>query len=521
MTETATAESIQGKEGFFNLLTISQRAFGIYIVLVLIILISIAPFISYPCKTETSYVNLFVLGVSLLSGLGVLKLAKLASNSKVGRFLTSRGAFRAFVLFGSVLLVSLQLIIVENAWFKTGWDVQCITQPWRTDLQQYYSNYPNQLFLAGVFEKLQMCASLLGHNDGYLVLVAGSCLCITSSLALTTFSAKRIGGYKLGYLTFFVGFFIVGLSPWMLVPYSDTYGMLFVAIVFWSYIFITHPIVKWTLLPFFIYLGYGIKPTVAFIGFAIALLELSTLAKKRDTAQAFTLTCPVLLSILARFSALALGILIGMSTVYMMQLKISEIDPEMAFSPTHFLMMGFNQNTSGVFSADDVAFSRSFTTKNERQIANIQEWVHRTLDSEPQNLVKLIVKKTCCAYGDGTFAWEREGAFYTGEGNPEDNIVKRIYGITYLQNPFETLCQIAWFLILLGISIGGLRHKTPNKTLSIISLTLFMLSVFLTIFECRARYLFLYMPLFTLLGCEGWLSLGSNQRSNGFPKKSR
>ena len=44
-------------------------------------------------------------------------------------------------------------------------------------------------------------------------------------------------------------------------------------------------------------------------------------------------------------------------------------------------------------------------------------------------------------------------------------------------------------------------------------LTLLMLAIFLMLFECRARYILLYMPLLILLSSEGLRSAATHSRA--------
>lgn len=51
-----------------------------------------------------------------------------------------------------------------------------------------------------------------------------------------------------------------------------------------------------------------------------------------------------------------------------------------------------------------------------------------------------------------------------------------------------------------------LAQKNPSKTEDVLICSVFLLSVFLMLFECRAKYLFLYSPFFVILAVVGWSS---------------
>lgn len=51
--------------------------------------------------------------------------------------------------------------------------------------------------------------------------------------------------------------------------------------------------------------------------------------------------------------------------------------------------------------------------------------------------------------------------------------------------------------------------RSVNRTCSVMALTLIFLSGFLLIFECRARYLYLFSPYYVLLAIDGLVGVGS------------
>lgn len=70
-------------------------------------------------------------------------------------------------------------------------------------------------------------------------------------------------------------------------------------------------------------------------------------------------------------------------------------------------------------------------------------------------------------------------------------------------NTFAPLFQVLWLFVLVGCVLIVLGRR-PLKAETVIAFTLLMLSAFLMLFEARARYLFLYLPFFIILGTMGW-----------------
>lgn len=188
--------------------------------------------------------------------------------------------------------------------------------------------------------------------------------------------------------------FLGPLSPNILVPYSDSYGMLCPTIVLFLYTSASNQRVKCLLIPLFSYLGYCIKPTAIFALGAIVLVEgFSYLgqviqAGKKAFSQAFlrrvlTGALCALLSFAAAF-----GIAGIVKTA-------SGITPnrENSVSAAHYLMMGFNADYTGVFSSEDLSFSESQPTYDERVAANLSAWQNRVVELGPEGVSKLLAKK--------------------------------------------------------------------------------------------------------------------------------
>lgn len=310
--------------------------------------------------------------------------------------------------------------------------------------------------------------------------------------------------------------FLGPLSPNILVPYSDSYGMLCPTIVLFLYTSASNQRVKCLLIPLFSYLGYCIKPTAIFALGAIVLLEgFSYLgqviqAGKKAFSQAFlrrvlTGALCALLSFAAAF-----GIAGIVKTA-------SGITPnrENSVSAAHYLMMGFNADYTGVFSSEDLSFSESQPTYDERVAANLSAWQNRVVELGPEGVSKLLAKKAMLSYGEGAFTW-RDWYFENVYG--DNAAIRWIYGIpdesqTPLKLkptdvvPWAWPAQVMWFMCLVGIVLSALKRNASRKECAL-CLALLMLSAFLLLFECRARYLFLFAPYFVILGTIGWHRFG-------------
>lgn len=494
---------------------------GFYLLYALVCVVLVAPFIDFSCKPACSLMNPLYLLVAALVGVGTAFAAGMLARLSWVKGLCNQRTFRIFVGVGTLVLLLAQLIIIASSWFLTEWDVGILTAvdnvAW---WEWYFEIYPNQHFLAGLFAHLVGFGKLIGFDDGYLFLTQISCLNVCASVALAALVAKRLGGFGVGYAAFLLGAFFIGLSPWILVPYSDTYAMPWVALSLWFLVCVDKHFLKAFGMTFAALAGYYIKPTAIFILVAAVCVYgakwIVTFVHGRavhgeDDAprchRGTMLRLPLLMAcaaVLAAFLGLSLAHSIGDIGL--------EVDDEMAFTPTHYLMMGFNPEGGG-YSGDDVDESFSHPTRQERQEANLRIWAQRAHDAGPLGVAGLLIRKTCTNYGDGTMAWACEGGFWGSTPNA-DSFISKIYGIgePFSEAPFAPIAQVIWFAILIGAIIACFSRQKKGNRVAVICLALLFLSIFLMVFECRARYLILYLPCFVILAVLGWGQIAKRMR---------
>ncbi|NHM16837.1 hypothetical protein GMI69_09290 [Eggerthellaceae bacterium zg-887] len=478
-----------------------------------------APFVDYSCKTVASTLNAAYVVMAVLVGTGLVALVKLPASARLLKRMRTRKAFLLTVGIGSVLLICLQAIIVKTSWFYAGFDVWCVTNYGNVEQTQYFSMNVNQYFMTGLFQRIMGLGLAVGLENGYLCLVAIGCLCVSASVVMAAFIGKRLGGYLVGYAAFFGCFVFVGLSPWILVPYSDTYAMVWTTAVIWFLVCIDNRAAKCLGMAFCSVVAYEIKPTGIFIAAAIVLTALCQLARTLAGGRSLRRQgahCSNENSVLSwnwrQVVACCLCAALGLGAAFGIASKVKDIgfegDPEAAFTATHFLMMGFNPETNGIWSGDDVAESQSHATIAERQSANLRIWAQRVQDAGPVGLAKLFVKKTCTNFSDGSMAWTREGDFYFETPNTEGFWVQA-YGIGDEDHeaPFVPLFQVVWFVVLIGVAAACFLVRSADVPVRSLCLALFLLCGFVLLFECRARYLILYMPCFVVLAALGWQQL--------------
>lgn len=447
-----------------------------------------------------------------------------------------------------VLLFLTQLIVIHGAWFYSGWDIEFITN---MDIPErsYFSAYPNQLFLAGTFRILAELSRYLGVYPPYVFLLMGSSLCVCISIFLTALIAYKLMAPAHAYGVLLLAILLIGCNPWFLIPYSDTYAMPFVVLPFFVMSYCRPRFLRAFFVVFFVLIGMFIKPTVIFVGLTIGLFALQRLASgawsRGVLARGVCAGGGPAISVWSR-GALATKVLVCVVAAclagpcaYAIKARVcARITPELVnldsnrtFGITHFLMMGTNPTSFGSFSYDDVVLSFTCANASERTAVNLSTWKSRLADLGARGYIALLGRKSLSNYMDGSFGWNNEGDFVK-EIIGDNEYLLRWFGIentsesasesasnsqlTASIEPFCYLAQILWFITIFGVLACPYKQQNLNARNAWISqstncmmIAILMLSMFLMIFECRARYLFLYTPLFVILAMSGYARLFS------------
>ena len=544
-----------------------RNCFVVWIAAVVILVVLAPPFLTYACKIPIDSWNplFFFLAIGLgLLGIGVAYYFNKRKNKNNARQTVTKHSsaarrddikcssvecghveqiavkgddlkrdktFKRVVLIGTIILIVLQLFIIAGARFIAGWDVWFITNIGDTTQIEYFSRYPNQLFLYGAFTGFAHFLQALGISNYYLGLICLSSLSVAACVPMTAYIAKRMAGHAVGYGAFVLSAVMCGLSPWIMVPYSDTFGMFFTVFILWCYVCLDKQVqnqdeqtsalagvhvnahidartcCRWFLMGLAVVIGYAIKPTVIFVFVAIVVIELiQWLASFASRGSQSSKDPYDLRKTATAIVACALGIVLAFALTSLVKNSTYDVDENAAFSATHFLMMGANPVSGGVWSVSDVEFSDAANTPEERSKANLAEFKNRVMAMDLPQANMFLLKKLLTNFADGTFAWEIEGDFYT-QIIGTNEVVLNFYGISpdasLDNNTFAPPFQVLWLFVLAGcifIVIG----RRPLKAEVVIAFTLLMLSAFLMLFEARARYLFLYLPFFIILGTMGW-----------------
>lgn len=302
---------------------------------------------------------------------------------------------------------------------------------------------------------------------------------------------------------FFLYLVLVGISPWKIAPYTDTYGMVFPIICIYFYVCYKKAEHVWSKYLYILLsivigiLGGIVKPTIYIV--IIALFGNEFICFLMDYKKRWHFVLTELLLIIA----LSAG-----SEVYKSHL-IDEIgmefNAEIEASWHHYFYMGLNEETTGSYSSEDnTMFGEFQTSKSDRNRAELERAFERIRNRGFWGSIYFYLRKMVMTFNDGLFGWKNEVWIY--EEYPADiasntELTQRLRSIFrgtesgYDVGGYNTLCQLAWIFGIMGIP--GICLCKDKKREEYGVLIIFFLGIFFyqMLFEARARYLFVFLPV--------------------------
>lgn len=456
----------------------------------------------------------------LLLFIGILLTGIIVCFLQKSQLLTHIKINKSFFFWAFLICFIFQLIATYHYYFTTDWDVGVVfgfssAIAHKEDLSTfigYFSRYPNNLVLSYVFASIIKIVHHFGfHNYEYFSLIIVQCFLNTMTGLLIVSAIKQLfHNDRLCVIGYICYFFLIGISPWVIVPYSDSMGLIFPVLILNIYLIKTKQgfgltcVMKWFCIALLSYIGYKIKPQliILFLGIVIAEFYMSIAETGNYKLR------------LKHAGTCLLAIVIGFSTAMFLtntmekQVPI-ELDAEQAFGPAHFLMMGMNPEAHGHYSRDDVLYSASFSTVSERNTANINTALNRIKTMGRSGMMNQIIYKTSTNYNDGTFYWGSEGTFYTGILPEKNHFISSFFRNLYYNRDYKgkyysiwaNFAQMIWLTVLFFAMLSGFFAR--DKRVTVIMITIIGLTLFELIFEARARYLFAYVPLYIILAVCG------------------
>ena len=420
----------------------------------------------------------------------------------------------------------------------------------------YYSRYANNLFLTYIFLNVYKIGEVIGIQNGYFLLLFIQSIIFSVGgfliykIADMYFKEK----YKIySICTWIIYMLIVGLSPHIVLTYSDGIGM-FLSLILTYIIFklekdkdkdkdikkdknkinddkekdkllqkssITR-IILILLFTNLSILGYYIKPQIIIISISYVIIKILNISyltylviknKNEDCKNNRRVRKERIKKEIIYYIIVSILIIITGCIIYTHIRKANNsmginVDKEKRFNITHYAMLGWNPESKGVFTIKDENFSGKYEKLKDREKANLEELKRRITEMGLGGVINQIARKILTNYNDGTFSGVATFVYIRKEYNIEginkelSKFLKNIYYENEKYNMIYTqIMQCLW----IGILIFNMFSYNDGKStkISIVILGIIGLFIFEILFEARSRYIFIYVPLYIFLGVIG------------------
>lgn len=413
----------------------------------------------------------------------------------------------------SVVLFLIQAYVFYNVQFHTNqwdqwkvyWNADMISKGQTEGLANFYfSSYPNNQLIVFVQSLILRANRICGvlDKEGFMFMILIQCaLCtLTGKLLFEIIEIlTESKSYALvGWILFVI---LLGMSGWNVVTYTDIMGLIFPTAILRTYLSLRNKkriLLKWELIFALAYWGFKMKPTAAIMMIAILMAEgIHIIGNIKRNCVEEILAKSVKIFCIGAMSVVIYSMMFS-TAINSTGLKI---DKEANTGALHMIMMGMNPVNDGTWYSDDVKLSQGITNKEERTKAQIGVIKQRLSDYGAKGFIRHMCKKSLIIFNDGTFAWGAEGGFFDVVCEDKNEvfspILKNLYynsGSKYLW--LSSIEQMAW-IVTLFLSVG-LTLSRKSKDALVVILSLIGIIIFNFMFETRARYIMLYVPIFII-----------------------
>lgn len=423
-----------------------------------------------------------------------------------------------FLIILSVCVYFISLWIAREIAFQVPWDVKVVGTTAAAVADEvpigyfsYLSLYTNNIPITYILGKLLHYAknTIDYAMNPQFIWIQINCLLMTASILFSALTVKRLTKNAMfTFIAFMLNFLLIGLSAWKIAPYTDTYGQLFPVLAVYLYICYRQAQKTWkkTLLMVLSLLscvvGGLMKPSVYIVLIALFMSEILFFLLKEKT----DLRCLLLQVIVAAVMLIA-------AEKYQAAIveKIGlEVNENIEASAVGYFYMGLNETTMGSYSSDDAAIygEFQFMDKKERDAIVLQRAFDRIDEKGFAGTISFWLRKMVMIFNDGLFGWRTEvwiDSLYSPEvcmNTPFMEFLREVYWEGRYVGAYNTIMQLVWIYCLLGIA-GMFLQREKEKAGIVLILCFMGIFFYQMLFEARARYLFVFLPLLIVCAVYG------------------
>ena len=482
---------------------LSNSVVILYSFIILFIFISIVFFNNFNYFTKKKIVELN--HIYVLIGIAIFSVIYIATKLFISKFINI--SFKKIIII-LLLIYIVHCYIVYSYYIYTGFDIQKVIENSFSlanngtlieEDKWYFSTYPNNILMLKIFSTIIKISYFLGLGSYAYFIIIAIILCLSYiSLVLLFYIVKYISNSNiLSVLSSVFYILLILISPILSVPYSDSFGLII------------------PLITLFIYKIY-IKTNKKILIFLLGLIGLFSIYFKGHTSIVFlSIIIYELLLNSSSYKAKIKFLLITILALVTSNLLITsytrgiEIDKEKNIGYLHYIKMGLNENTNGLYSTDDYIYSVNFTTKKERDKNNLIEIKERIRNYDLSSYLKHVQKATVINFNDGTFGWywivdNNKDNFAPNKNTILSNTLNNIYISDGNHHKyFYVFHQIVWLMVVLCCVFNSFCFTNKDRLRIVVYISVVGYFLFVTLFETNPKYIFTNVPIFIICAMYG------------------
>lgn len=408
---------------------------------------------------------------------------------------------RAITITTFAIILILQLILGNLFKVTPSWDFGRIFRE-ATDFSNtnnnidYFCMCPNNIPILILFKSIFYIFNSIGLTNFLEIGIVINIIAIDLSILFTYLVAKKCIGVNKAIMILII--FAIMPTTYLYAPifYTDTLSMLFPILTIYLYLKIKEVknikslILLNILLGVVIFIGINLKFTIIIAWIAICIYEI--FINKKDKQQCKQLVIGIGTTIVVILAlTCGKGFILKNYFIYYDKMENDKLPA------THYIMMSLQGD--GRYSQEDVDYSTSFNTYNERIEGNIAEIKNRAKKhTEKKDWIEFINNKIRTTWGDGTFyiPWQLER-------KPMKNGIWQDF--VFRDGKYSDIYKYYSQALYISMLIFGLLSLFSKENRLGIICGLIMMGVFFTfiIWEAKSRYIVNFIPIFIIIEILG------------------
>lgn len=412
-----------------------------------------------------------------------------------------------------VALYAVNVRVAKEIAFYLPWDIMVVRNvayevayERMLGYHYYFSMYSNNIPIMYILGRLYRKAMEM-QNYPYVydfIWIQVNCALISIAGFFSCLTIKKLTKKVMPVVAvFFLYLVLVGISPWKIAPYTDTYGLIFPIMCIYFYVCYrkaAHIGTKYICILLSVVIGMlggFIKPNLYIVVIAVLGTEIICFLKDYRKRWGFVLVQIVLTVVMALANKAYAGHIIEEIGL--------DFNQEIEAGWQHYFYMGLNEETTGGYYTDDVAMFGEFQTSREDRIhAELERAGARLKDRGFFGTIYFWLRKMVMTFNDGVFGWRTEvwiHEHYPDSMASNTALTQRLRSIfwnnefSYDVGGYNTLCQLAWIFSILGIPGICLCKEKKREEYGVFVICFLGVFFYQMLFEARARYLFVFLPL--------------------------